>query len=190
MGKLRSPRAAISERRYAGRRESLFPHARLEEGRVHHVEPMRPVKMPTATSMRSSVKRTGPMTIVAHEHFKGEDLSVAAQMTKIKAAGPDVLVGWTTGTPFGTVLRNMSEAGLGIPILTTAGDLSDAQMRGYASSHAARALHPRDPRVLHPRPDPARSSLSARCRPTSMRSKPSAPNRKTEPRWRGTERWS
>jgi branched-chain amino acid transport system substrate-binding protein len=75
----------------------------------------------------------GPLTIVAREHFNPEDLSVGAQMAKIKASGAQVLVGWTTGTPFGTVLRNAAEAGLTIPVLTTAGNLSDAQMRAYAS---------------------------------------------------------
>jgi branched-chain amino acid transport system substrate-binding protein len=75
----------------------------------------------------------GPMTVVAHEHFNPSDLSVSAQMAKIKASGAQVLVAWTTGTPFGTVLRNASEAGLGLPILTTAANLSDAEMHAYAA---------------------------------------------------------
>jgi branched-chain amino acid transport system substrate-binding protein len=73
------------------------------------------------------------MTVVAHEHFNPSDLSVSAQMAKIKASGAQVLVAWTTGTPFGTVLRNASEAGLGLPILTTAANLSDAEMHAYAA---------------------------------------------------------
>jgi branched-chain amino acid transport system substrate-binding protein len=76
---------------------------------------------------------SGPMTVVAHEHFNPSDLSVSAQMAKIKASGAQVLVAWTTGTPFGTVLRNASEAGLGLPILTTAANLSDAEMHAYAA---------------------------------------------------------
>ena len=75
----------------------------------------------------------GAMTVVAHEHFNPSDLSVGAQMAKIKASGAQVLVAWTTGTPFGTVLRNASEAGLGLPILTTAANLSDAEMHAYAA---------------------------------------------------------
>lgn len=75
----------------------------------------------------------GPIQVVAHEHFNPTDLSVSAQMTDIKASGAQVLVAWTTGTPFGTVLRNAHEAGLTIPILTTAGNLSDAEMRAYAA---------------------------------------------------------
>lgn len=76
---------------------------------------------------------TGPLSVVAHEHFNPSDLSVAAQMAKIKSSGAQVLVAWTTGTPFGTVLRNAAEAGLGLPILTTAGNLSDAEMHAYAA---------------------------------------------------------
>jgi branched-chain amino acid transport system substrate-binding protein len=76
---------------------------------------------------------SGPMMVVAHEHFNPSDLSVSAQMAKIKASGAQVLVAWTTGTPFGTVLRNASEAGLGLPILTTAANLSDAEMHAYAA---------------------------------------------------------
>jgi ABC-type branched-subunit amino acid transport system substrate-binding protein len=54
-------------------------------------------------------------------------------MARIKASGAQVLVAWTTGTSFGTVLRNASDAGLNLPVLTTAGNLSDAQMRAFAS---------------------------------------------------------
>lgn len=75
----------------------------------------------------------GPLTIVAHEHFNPGDLGVGAQMAKIKGSGAQVLVAWTTGTPFGTVLRNASEAGLGIPILTTAANLSAAEIRAYGA---------------------------------------------------------
>ncbi len=76
---------------------------------------------------------SGTMTVAAHEHFNPNDLSVSAQMAKIKASGAQVLVAWTTGTPFGTVLRNASEAGLGLPVLTTAANLSDAEMHAYAA---------------------------------------------------------
>lgn len=75
----------------------------------------------------------GPTTIAVREHFNPTDLSVGAQIADIKASGAQVLVAWTTGTPFGTVLRNAHEAGLNIPILTTAGNLSNAEMSAYAA---------------------------------------------------------
>ena len=88
---------------------------------------------------------TGGMTIVAHEHFNPTDLNVAAQMSRIEAAGAQVLVAWTLGTPFGTVLRSASEAGLKIPVLTTAANLSDAEMRAYGAYLPAQLYIPGTP---------------------------------------------
>jgi branched-chain amino acid transport system substrate-binding protein len=59
------------------------------------------------------------LTMVAHEHFNITDLSVAAQMTRIKAANPQALLGYAAGSPFGTVLRGINESGLAIPIFAT-----------------------------------------------------------------------
>lgn len=70
---------------------------------------------------------------VAHEHFAAADLSVAAQVSRIKAATPDVLITWTAGTPFGTVARGAFEGGLGIPILTSGANMTLAQMEQYSS---------------------------------------------------------
>jgi branched-chain amino acid transport system substrate-binding protein len=70
---------------------------------------------------------------VAHEHFAAADLSVAAQVSRIKAAAPDVLITWTAGTPFGTVARGAFEGGLGIPILTSGANMTLAQMEQYGS---------------------------------------------------------
>src|SRR5579875_2232946 len=46
------------------------------------------------------------------------DVSVSAQMAHIKASGAQVLIAWSTGSPFGTLLRGALEAGLNLPILT------------------------------------------------------------------------
>lgn len=72
------------------------------------------------------------IALVEREHFAPADVSVGAQLARIKAANPDALVVWTTGTPFGTVLRGIKESGLDIPVLTTNGNLTRAQMRQYA----------------------------------------------------------
>jgi branched-chain amino acid transport system substrate-binding protein len=71
--------------------------------------------------------------VVAHEHFAAADLSVAAQLARIKAAAPDVLITWTAGTPFGTVARGAYEAGLTIPILTSGANMTLAQMQQYGT---------------------------------------------------------
>jgi branched-chain amino acid transport system substrate-binding protein len=71
--------------------------------------------------------------LVDREHFAVADLSVSAQMARIKAANPQVIVAWATGTPFGTLLRGANDAGVELPIVTTPGNMTYAQMKAYAS---------------------------------------------------------
>lgn len=71
------------------------------------------------------------MTMVAWEHFNPADLSVAAQIAKIKAAQPQAMFVWTTGTPNGTVLRGLNDAGIDIPILEPNANQFYAQMAQY-----------------------------------------------------------
>ena len=71
--------------------------------------------------------------IVAQEHFNTTDLSVVAQMARIKAASPDVLITWSTGTPFGTLLHGINDAGVEVPVSSTSGDQIYAQMKAYGS---------------------------------------------------------
>ena len=68
---------------------------------------------------------------VAHEHFNVSDLGVQAQIERIKAANPQLLIAWTTGTPFATILRAVNDAGLQIPVYTNSGNLTYAQMAQY-----------------------------------------------------------
>lgn len=70
--------------------------------------------------------------IVAIEHFAQTDVSVAAQIARIKAAGPQALYIQTTGTGFGTALHAMSDTGLDVPVITNAGNIITAQMKQYA----------------------------------------------------------
>jgi branched-chain amino acid transport system substrate-binding protein len=62
--------------------------------------------------------------IVAREHFAPGDISVAAQLSRIKAANPDALFAWATGGPAGTIFRNMRDAGIDLPNITSTGNLS------------------------------------------------------------------
>ena len=69
--------------------------------------------------------------IVEDVHFNPTDVSVTAQMERIKAADPQVLIAWSTGTPIATVFRAVGEAGLDIPIATTAGNAIYRQMEQF-----------------------------------------------------------
>ncbi len=60
---------------------------------------------------------------VAKEHFNLSDVSVSAQMARIKAASPQALLTWTVGPAFGTELHGIADAGLDIPILGSNGDM-------------------------------------------------------------------
>ena len=72
------------------------------------------------------------MTAVEHAHFNTTDVSVAAQIEHIKAANPQALIAWSTGSPIATVFKGIIQAGLDIPIATTSGNQTYAQMTQYA----------------------------------------------------------
>lgn len=69
--------------------------------------------------------------VLVHEHFNPSDVSVSAQMARIKAANPQALVTFTTGTPLGTVLRGFHDSGMDIPISASAGNMIYDQMAQY-----------------------------------------------------------
>jgi branched-chain amino acid transport system substrate-binding protein len=73
------------------------------------------------------------MQLVANEHFGISDLTVSAQVSRIKAAGAQAIDVWTTGTPFGTVLRAVNETGFDGWVMSNTGNMNPAQMKQYAS---------------------------------------------------------
>ncbi len=82
------------------------------------------------------------LSIVDREHFNTTDVSVTGQMTHVKGSGADVLIAWTTGTPFATVLRGARDTALDLPIVSTNGNMSYTQMRQYASILPKELLFP------------------------------------------------
>jgi branched-chain amino acid transport system substrate-binding protein len=77
----------------------------------------------TIAAALAAPENSGALDVV-HEHFN-------AQIERIKAANPQVLIAWTTGTPFGTVLRAVNDTGLNVPVYTNAGNLTYGQMAQY-----------------------------------------------------------
>jgi branched-chain amino acid transport system substrate-binding protein len=71
--------------------------------------------------------------VVAREHFNATDINVAAQMSRIKAANPNVVITWATGSPLGTLLRGVRDAGIDLPLGTSAGNLTYAEMKQFDS---------------------------------------------------------
>lgn len=73
------------------------------------------------------------LKLVSREHFNVGDITVAAQMARIKATSPDVLLSFTVGTPFGTLLKGVRDSGLEVPVYGSGGNFTYAQMQQYAS---------------------------------------------------------
>jgi branched-chain amino acid transport system substrate-binding protein len=71
--------------------------------------------------------------VVDHEHFNPTDLSVAAQIARIKASNPQAVFVWSTGTSLATVFRALAESGLDVPVATAQSNLVYKQLGAYTS---------------------------------------------------------
>jgi branched-chain amino acid transport system substrate-binding protein len=71
------------------------------------------------------------LSLVVQEHFNPTDVTVSAQITRMQAAHPDAIVAWSTGTPFGTLLHGITDAGIDIPVLGGNGNLTYPQLAQY-----------------------------------------------------------
>jgi branched-chain amino acid transport system substrate-binding protein len=72
------------------------------------------------------------MKAVERQHFNQGDVSVSAQIERIKQAEPQALVAWTTGAAIATIFKGAIQAGLDIPVATTNGNQVYAQLVQYA----------------------------------------------------------
>jgi branched-chain amino acid transport system substrate-binding protein len=82
------------------------------------------------------------LSIVAREHFNLGDISVRAQLARLKAAAPQALISYTSGPAFATVLRAMLEEGLDIPVVSSPANMSYSQLDQYKSFMPAELLFP------------------------------------------------
>lgn len=73
------------------------------------------------------------IAVVQREHFQNNDISVAAQITKIRSAQPDVIITTATGPPFGIILRAIKEAGIDVPIIGPGSNMTYAQLAQFAA---------------------------------------------------------
>jgi branched-chain amino acid transport system substrate-binding protein len=73
------------------------------------------------------------LALVEHVHFNPGDVSVSAQIERVKAAAPHAFVGWATGAPSATIFRAVAQSGLDVPVGTTGGNMTYAQMNQFAS---------------------------------------------------------
>jgi branched-chain amino acid transport system substrate-binding protein len=73
------------------------------------------------------------ITVVDRAHFLTTAIDVEGQIGHIKAANPQALIAWSTGTSIASVFKSIIQVGLDIPIATTDGNMTYAQMTQYAS---------------------------------------------------------
>jgi branched-chain amino acid transport system substrate-binding protein len=72
------------------------------------------------------------ISLVEVGRFNPTDVTVTAQIERIRAAHPQVLMVWSTGAQFATVLKGVVQAGLDIPVLSNYGNMTYLQMKQYA----------------------------------------------------------
>jgi ABC-type branched-subunit amino acid transport system substrate-binding protein len=76
-----------------------------------------------------------PLVVAAYEHFSDTDISVSAQIARIKASDPQFLYVSAAGTPFQTVLHGIMDGGLaGIPIITSASNMTAKLLAPWAKT--------------------------------------------------------
>jgi len=68
---------------------------------------------------------------VAREHFNLTDVTVSAQIARIKAANPQALLTWSVGPAFGTELHGIADGGLDVPVLGSNGVMIYNQLEQY-----------------------------------------------------------
>lgn len=73
------------------------------------------------------------LSLVDAEHFNLGDLTVAAQMSRIKASGAQVIYTGNNGTPLGVILHGYTDAGIDVPVITSSGALNIETVTQYAA---------------------------------------------------------
>jgi branched-chain amino acid transport system substrate-binding protein len=70
--------------------------------------------------------------LVSDTSFNPSDVSASSQIQRIKGSGPDAVIAWSTGAAIGTVFKAIADSGLDVPVATTDGNMTYAQMAQYA----------------------------------------------------------
>ena len=93
----------------------------------------------------------GAVSVISHQTFDPKAVSVTTQLSQIKAANPQALLIWTTGTPLATVLKGMQQLGMGsLPTMTTNGNASAKQMQQLANVLPSQLYFPGAPFQVGP----------------------------------------
>jgi branched-chain amino acid transport system substrate-binding protein len=64
------------------------------------------------------------IAVVDRESFGFGDISIASQVARLKASGAQVVFAYPNGTAFGTALHGLADAGLDVPVYTSAANFN------------------------------------------------------------------
>jgi branched-chain amino acid transport system substrate-binding protein len=73
------------------------------------------------------------LNLVENTHFNASDVGITAQIERIRAANPQVVVSWATAAAGATVFRALVQAGLDLPVAASASNMTYGQMIEYAA---------------------------------------------------------
>jgi branched-chain amino acid transport system substrate-binding protein len=73
------------------------------------------------------------LALVAQASFAPTDISVVAQLARLKAAQPDVIFAWSTGPAIGTIFQGLVQLGLDVPVATSYGNMIYSSMDSWAA---------------------------------------------------------
>lgn len=87
-----------------------------------------------ARATRATVQSVGGVQLVADVQYAPTAVEATSQLQQVKAAGPQAVVVWSTGTPAGVALKGLQQLEIDVPVATTNGNLSYAfveRIAGY-----------------------------------------------------------
>lgn len=105
------------------------------------------------TQLKNQLKKPAysGFTMLSHQTFDPTAVSVTTQLSIIKAANPQAIVVWTTGTPVGTVFKGMASLGMSnIPTVTTDGNAISQELDSFSSVVPKNLYIPTGPLFLSP----------------------------------------
>ena len=89
-----------------------------------------------------SLPENRDVRLLATEHMNPSDISTAAQVARIKAANPQAILTLATGTPWGTMMHAIADAGITVPIGAGHGNVSATQLEAMKSFLPAEVFFP------------------------------------------------
>jgi len=99
------------------------------------------------------------LSLVSHEHFNITDISVGAQLERIRATHPQVIIAYAPGTPFGTQLQGIKQSGIDVPIATGTANMTYAEMKQYSQFIPNDLIFPGLPYLAHQAASPKERAI-------------------------------